>query len=116
MQDTGTSSIATGHNHINVSPDGRRFTVKLRWRRKGGPWNDTMGVSLTSAVDGTRLRLLTDATSHVIWRDPNHLYFWRRQSVEVLQDARDGGRKINALALNLNFANVHIRHLDADAE
>lgn len=103
-------------NHIKLSPDGRRFTLKLRWRKPGGPWNDSMGVSLTCAVDGTDLRLLAQGTSHVIWRDPGHLYFWHGSSVDLYEDAPGGGRMVGRIAPDLISANVHIRHLDPEAK
>ncbi len=64
-------------NHAKIAPGGARFTVKLRWRRVGGPWTDAQGVSLTCGLDGADLRLLAPATSHVIWLDDTTLYYWR---------------------------------------
>lgn len=64
-------------NHAKISPSGLRFTIKLRWRRIGGPWSDAQGVSLTCGLDGSDLRLLAPATSHVIWLDERTLYYWR---------------------------------------
>ncbi|CAM4294693.1 TolB family protein [Palleronia rufa] len=111
----GLAGYTYWFNHVKVAPDGRRFTVKLRWRKIGGPWNESMGVSLTCGADGDDPRLLADATSHVIWRDPEHLYFWRRGAVEVFRDEAAGGRKVGTIAPDLIDANVHIRHLDANA-
>lgn len=101
-------------NHAKIAPDGRRFTVKLRWRRRRGSWEETMGVSLTCGTDGEDLRLLADATSHVIWLDARRLYFWRRGRVRLYEDAEGGGREIGAIAPDLIDANVHIRHLPPD--
>lgn len=98
-------------NHAKISPDGTRFTVKLRWRRKGGPWSDKMGVSLTCGTDGQDLRLLADATSHVIWQDTAVLYLWRKGEVALFEDRAPRGHRIGALAPAEIDSNVHIRHL-----
>ncbi len=97
-------------NHVKVSPDGRRFTVKLRFRVPGGPWNESMGVSLTCGVDGRDLRLLAPATSHVIWLDDERLYFWQRGAVRLFRDAGPGLQE-DVLAPDVLDSNVHIRHM-----
>ena len=97
-------------NHAKISPDGRRFTVKLRWRRPGGPWHEGMGVSLTcDAETGGDLRLLADATSHVIWQTDDRLYFWRKGEVAIHSDDAPRGTRLGAIG-GID-ANVHIRHL-----
>lgn len=110
-------------NHAKISPDGKRFTVKLRWRRKGGPWNDSMGVSLTAALDdGSDLRLLARGTSHVIWQDPQTLYFYRadpqragandkRGHMHLVRDTAPTGTPVGTLAGEVIHNNVHIRDL-----
>lgn len=99
-------------NHAKIAPGGRRFTVKLRWRRPGGPWNERMGVSLTCDTDGgTDLRLLADATSHVIWQTDERAYFWRRGELALFQDTAPEGTRLGVLGGGLIDANVHIRHL-----
>lgn len=98
-------------NHAKISPDGRRFTVKLRWRRPGGPWGDHMGVSLTGSTDGGDLRLLADATSHVIWLNDRQLYFWRKGKVALYEDAAPRGRRVRLVAPEILTENVHLRHL-----
>lgn len=98
-------------NHVKVAPDSRRFTVKLRWRRDGGSWSDRMGVSLTCGVDGDDLRLLADATSHVIWLNDSHAYFWRRGEVVLFEDRAPRGMRRHAIAADSIDDNVHIRHL-----
>ena len=103
-------------NHAKISPDGQRFTVKLRWRATGGPWNESMGVSLTCGCDGDDLRLLADATSHVIWLDSARLYFWREDGVVLYEDASPFGRLLGRIAPGLITENVHIRHFPDDSE
>lgn len=103
-------------NHAKISPDGTRFTVKLRWRRIGGPWNDRQGVSLTCGMDGEDVRLLAPATSHVIWRDDSSLYFWQRDALRLFEDTAPTGTLMQGLAPELVKANVHIRHLDKAAQ
>ena len=107
----GASPYFYWFNHAKIAPDGKRFTVKLRWRRRGGPWSDRMGVSLTCGVDGSDLRLLADASSHVIWLNDTHAYFWRRDEVALFEDRAPRGVRLNAIAPELIDSNVHIRHL-----
>ncbi len=98
-------------NHIKISPDGSRFTVKLRWRRLDGPWNDTMGVSLTGSTTGKQLRLLSPATSHVIWLNDTELYFWRAPNLLLYRDDTPRGYQKQIIGPEVLSANVHIRHL-----
>ncbi|MGF1607124.1 MAG: hypothetical protein ACFB22_12390 [Rhodothalassiaceae bacterium] len=102
-------------NHVKLSPDGQRFTVKLRFRSRDRSkgWNDQMGYSLTADVTGGDLRLLAHGTSHVIWLDQKHLYLWQRDGAYVYEDARPVGRRQRALAPGLICDNAHIRHLPA---
>lgn len=97
-------------NHAKFSPDGSRFTVKLRWRNIGGPWNDQQGVSLTCGTDGNDLRLLAPATSHVIWLDNSKLYFWQGNGLRLAEDTSPCGTISEQLAPDLIKANVHMRH------
>ncbi|TPW25881.1 hypothetical protein [Pararhizobium mangrovi] len=103
-------------NHLKLSPDGKRFTVKLRWRELDGARNDRMGVSLTCNTDGTDLRLLATATSHVIWKTSDVLYFWSEGAVREYEDRSPRGTERALLAPDLIDANVHIRHLDPNAQ
>lgn len=103
-------------NHVKISPDGERFTVKLRFRQLGKGWNDQMGVSLTCRTDGRDLRLLTDGTSHVIWLDDEHLYLWQRDGVYLYADERPEGRRVRRIAPDLIDHNVHIRHFPGTKE
>ncbi len=97
-------------NHAKVSPDGARFTVKLRWRIPGGGWNDRQGVSLTATLDGTDLRFLTDATSHVIWLNERQLYAWRLSEL-ILLDDNGASNRVRRVAPDLVRDNVHMRHM-----
>ncbi|NNU16851.1 hypothetical protein HK107_11030 [Parvularcula sp. ZS-1/3] len=98
-------------NHAKISPNGQRFTVKLRWRKPGGPWNGTQGVSLTCGTDGTDVRLLADATSHVLWLNDRQLYFWRAGELALFDDTCPRGTRRGVIAPELIKKNVHVRHL-----
>jgi len=100
-------------NHAKVSPDGKRFTVKLRFRERSlrTGWNDQMGASLTCGTDGENLRLLAHGTSHVIWLNNQRLYFWQRDGVYLYEDREPVGARLGQLAPELITQNVHIRHL-----
>ncbi|ETW10990.1 hypothetical protein ATO8_19254 [Roseivivax marinus] len=101
-------------NHCKVSPDGRRFAVKLRWRRPDGPWTGLMGVSMTCGMDGADPRVIARAASHVMWHDPGHLYFWNQRDKYV---ARKPDAELvepieaERLAPEEFTSNVHLRHL-----
>ncbi|CAN5218586.1 hypothetical protein BH23BAC3_BH23BAC3_33690 [soil metagenome] len=101
-------------NHVKISPDGKRFTVKLRFRPRdlSKGWNGRMGVSLTCGTDGSDLRLLEQAASHVIWLDEKHLYFWQEQEdgLFLYRDEPGGGVKCKQIAPELITYNVHMRH------
>lgn len=101
-------------NHVKVSPDGRRFTVKLRWRAADlkGPWTGLMGVSLTCGTGGSDLRLLARGTSHVMWLDAERLYLWHqaRGAFATIRDAAPEGADRAEPYPDLITANVHFRH------
>ncbi|EKE43381.1 hypothetical protein OCGS_2513 [Oceaniovalibus guishaninsula JLT2003] len=98
-------------NHVKIAPGGDRFTLKLRWRKPQGGWNGRMGVSLTCAIDGTGLRLLGRATSHVLWLDDDRLYYYDEGAgdMPLVADAAPEGRRIGTIP-GID-ANVHMRHL-----
>lgn len=100
-------------NHVKISPDGNRFTVKLRFRTPDleSDWNDELGVSLTCGTDGQDLRLLAEAPSHVIWLNENQLYLWQRDGVYLFADEKPEGNRICRIAPDLIDQNVHIRHV-----
>lgn len=101
-------------NHAKISPDGTRFTVKLRWRKLGQGWSDHMGVSLTCKMDGSDLRLMDSATSHVIWLGTDQLYFWRLDGLYLNRDDAPEGKRLEQMAPDLIRKNVHMRHLDPE--
>ncbi len=104
-------------NHCKVAPGGGRFTVKLRWRRPGGGWNGTMGVSVTCGMDGTDPRVIARATSHVIWLDDRQLYFWNQGAGYVaLKDDAEASwpRETEIFDRGIFTANVHLRHIPDD--
>ncbi|MEM7721276.1 MAG: hypothetical protein AAF376_02775 [Pseudomonadota bacterium] len=99
-------------NHVKISPDGSRFTVKLRWRQFGKPWNSTtMGVSLTAALDGSDLRLLSRGTSHVIWQTSDRLYCWSKEEWGLYQDTAPRGTRLGLICDGVIDCNVHLRHI-----
>ncbi|WP_031549617.1 hypothetical protein [Parvularcula oceani] len=98
-------------NHVKISPDGKRFTVKLRWRRPGKGWNDKQGVSLTGSMEGGDLRFLARATSHVVWLNNHELYAWRMSEVVLLGDRNGKDNRLRRIAPELLQQNVHMRHL-----
>ena len=102
-------------NHAKFSPGGGRFTVKFRWRVPGRGWTDRQGVSLTADVDGGDLRLLADATSHVLWLNDRELYAWRLRELVLLSDAGAPGNRLRRIAPDLVRENVHMRHLPPGA-
>ena len=63
-------------NHAKFSPDGRRFTVKFRWKVRGKRWLDRMSVSLTADLDGGALSFVAKGASHVLWEDRETLFFY----------------------------------------
>jgi hypothetical protein len=67
-------------NHLQFSPDDRRFVFLHRWRRADGAWYTQM---LTAAPDGTEPGCVADdeMVSHFDWRDPMRLLAWARQPV-----------------------------------
>ncbi|KEO72060.1 TolB-like translocation protein [Anditalea andensis] len=99
-------------NHVKVSPDGSRLTVKIRYRSKdlSKGWSDSMGASITCGTDGNDMRLLGHATSHVIWLDNEHLYAWQQNGLYVYKDSTDGVQKLPKIAPHLIKKNVHMRH------
>ena len=98
-------------NHVKLSPNAERYTVKLRWRLPNKGWSDKQGVSLTGSVAGGGLRLLADATSHVVWLNDEQLYLWRAPEVALYEDAGGKDNRLRQVAPDLLDHNVHMRHL-----
>ncbi|MEM1301903.1 MAG: hypothetical protein AAGH17_04905 [Pseudomonadota bacterium] len=71
-------------NHVKISPSGKRFTLKLRWREPGKPFD---GASITCNLDGSDLRVLSRATSHVMWYGDDHLFWWDLRGKQVVLGA-----------------------------
>ncbi len=111
--------VSTPHlywlNHAKFSPDGRRFTVKLRWRLASleEPWRGTQSASLTANVDGTDVHLLCRAASHVMWRSGHELVCWdeRRGRLAVLRDRSPHGELLRDLPEHVFEQNVHLHPL-----
>lgn len=60
-------------NHIQWSPDGRRF---LFFHRGGAGGMGFTRAFTASAEDGSDVRLLDTNSSHYQWRDPEHVLIW----------------------------------------
>ncbi len=101
-------------NHAKFSPDGRRFTVKLRWRVASleAPWHGLQSVSLTANVDGSDLHLLCRAASHVMWRSADELICWDegRERLALLRDL-PRGELLRDLPAEIFGQNVHMHPL-----
>ncbi|MGK7297308.1 MAG: hypothetical protein ACNS61_16045 [Candidatus Wenzhouxiangella sp. M2_3B_020] len=102
-------------NHVKISPDGSRFTVKLRWRDRALEvgWNGRMGVSLTCGTDGSNLAYLQHATSHVMWWSSSILYYWHEltRALKFIKDSSAGGIELGPVMPGNFEQNVHIRHV-----
>ncbi|MGB3712628.1 MAG: hypothetical protein WA985_13170 [Erythrobacter sp.] len=102
-------------NHLKLSPDGARFTVKLRWRRPEGPWSDRQSASMTGGMNGTGLRTLAKGLSHVMWLNSLQLYAWQQDRLVLIDDDGPDGAAPATLAPGLITQNVHLRHLPPGA-
>jgi hypothetical protein len=109
-------------NHLLVSPDGLRFIVLHRWRRRlwyPKPVLSLVGFvtrMLTLGVDGSDLFVLDPSgrTSHFIWRDAEHVCAWTkprgRESGFYL--FRDRTREVEQVGEGVMTENGHITYLD----
>ncbi|MCG8585755.1 MAG: hypothetical protein MI757_13700 [Pirellulales bacterium] len=75
-------------NHIQWSPDGKRF---IFFNRVNGNRNTR---SYTSNLDGTDIRLLGDDSSHFEWRDSNHVLIWTGGAYRLYKDDGSGKNEI----------------------
>lgn len=62
-------------NHVQWSPDGRRF---LFFDRGGPGGTGFTRVFTASTSDGSDLRFVDRDSSHYDWRDPGHILIWNR--------------------------------------
>ena len=83
-------------NHLLINTDGTRFEFLHRWRKPGQKGFTTR--MLTARPDGSDLRVIdpSGATSHFIWRDPQHILAWswhasHKEAFYLFED-REGGR------------------------
>lgn len=101
-------------NHVKLSPNGKRFTVKLRWRVKSlkRPWRGPQSVSLTCRIDGKNLRFLIQGGSHVMWLNDRELFCWDQPHSKLvrLEDA-SRGQHVRDIRPDLFEKNIHIHHL-----
>jgi len=83
-QGQALSSVWHYFNHLLISPDGQRFVVLHRWRRRhpdtGRPTGGFQTRMITADTNGRDVYLLNPAglVSHFIWRDPEHICMWTR--------------------------------------
>lgn len=77
-------------NHLEWSPDGRRFLLYDRWSGAGGMPTRVF----TLGADGKDLRLLsTRDASHYIWRDSQHVLIWANGAYNLYRDDGSGEPK-----------------------
>jgi hypothetical protein len=67
-------------NHLQFSPDGRRFIFLHRWRPQEGNLRGHLTRLCTANPDGSQIAILADEdlVSHFDWRDPQHVLAWAR--------------------------------------
>jgi hypothetical protein len=104
-------------NHLLVNPDGSRFEFLHRWRKPGERGFTTR--MLTARPDGSDLRVIdpSGATSHFIWRDPQHILAWswhasHKEAFYLFED-REGG-KIEVVGKQRMPENGHCSYLPGD--
>ncbi|MEM1373600.1 MAG: hypothetical protein AAGF78_04355 [Pseudomonadota bacterium] len=101
-----TQDFGYWFNHVKISPDGKRFTAKLRYKTPDTPFQ---GVSITCGMDGTDVHLLAKRTSHVIWIDAKTLFWWSMTDKEVMigSDTPLGQGDIRPIAKGAFTKNPH---------
>ena len=70
-------------NHIQWSPDDKRFIFLNRWNRRRGGRETRM---FTAAADGSDLRLVNIGSSHFEWRDSEHILIWVGNAYRLFRD------------------------------
>jgi len=101
-------------NHLLVNTDGSRFEFLHRWCKPGARGFSTR--MLTARPDGSDVRVIdpSGATSHFIWRDPQHILAWSwhascKNAFYLFED-RAGG-KIEVVGRELMPDNGHCTYL-----
>lgn len=74
-------------NHIQWSPDGKRFIVFNRGR-------GVLTHVYTVASDGTDIRFLAQDSSHFQWRDPTHVLIWTKNAYRLYRDDGSGASEV----------------------
>ena len=91
-------------NHIQWSPDGKRFMFLSRMNGN----RDT--IAYTANPDGTDIRLLGTKSSHFEWRDPKHVLIWSEGAYRLHTD--DGTGKSEVVLEAVNGHNSYLRNKD----
>lgn len=101
-------------NHLLINPDGSRFEFLHRWRvGKQAGFTTRM---FTAAPDGSDLRVIdpSGATSHFIWRDPQHILAWSWHASHgngfYLFEDRQGG-EVDIVGRGVMTENGHCTYL-----
>jgi len=90
-------------NHIQWSPDGKRFIVFNRGR-------GVRTAVYTAAADGSDIRFLAKDSSHFEWRDPQHVLIWSRGAYRLYKD--DGSGKNEVILRSVNGHNSYLPNRD----
>lgn len=79
-------------NHLQISPDGKRFLMFNRW--VSGARGMPTRVFTANTSDGGDVRLLVSkGASHYQWRDPSHVLFWANGGYNLYADDGSGEPK-----------------------
>lgn len=100
-------------NHLLFNPDGSRFLFLHRWRSEGKRGFGTR--MLTANPDGTDIRVVDDYghTSHLIWRDSNHIlaWSWHPSHDSAFYLYEDGTDKVEVVGKDVMTQNGHCSYL-----
>jgi len=101
-------------NHLLCNPDGNRLFFLHRWNTPG----DKVAFhtrALTMNPDGTDVFVLDPfgATSHFVWRDPNHVFAWawhpsHENRFYLYEDKTDNVQVIGQEAMTENGHNTYV--------
>ena len=107
--------ISTAKHYFNVlifNPSGTRFLFLHRWRFGDGPFHTRM---LTAAADGTDVRVVDHSgyTSHLIWRDDEHILAWSRHPShgDAFYLFHDGSEAVAVVGQDVMRLNGHCTYL-----